>query len=753
MPTLRTVRSTVPASVEAAITKALAKVPADRFTSAAQFVEALSTPVPAAPSTGAKKLPAARIAGIGIALTAAVGGLLFARSRRPHVEPSASVIAVLPFGTSGDSALTRLSHDLVLTVSATLDGVGGIRAADPHQVLSKSDDSRSGQWVPNALALGKSLGAGSILVGDIVKVGAGVQLNLKLLSTKGDSEPLARLSVSNSPDSISALTDSITWALLRQVWRRGEPPSPSYANITTHSVPALRAFLDGERLSQAARFAEAIEAYAAAIKADSTFWLAGWRYNFAQGWVDGDQDPDLERGYRSHLAAFGERDRLLIQAEMSADSTSYVDHVARLHAIAERFPDDWSAAWQYADHLWRGGPLIGHTRTETRAALQRIVDQNPRLAYGWEHLARASFGHDSAQAAQAVKSLMALGGFKEPSEHLGLDVSLYYRLLVSAGGQLSLAILDSLAVGIAQSKVPFVHKLGADFLQSNGFPSAQVEMNRRLLALDPHGPYAGVTWRGTAIAWAARGAWDSALVAWDRFAAAGPEHASALEGYQLAVAGAWLGGLDTALAAGRRAAAAKYVGELPVEDSAAGREARATLGWTDGMLSVLRRDLRGLAVARMTIRRSGAEGAGFLDRSLAAFESELRGTERPAADSLAVLDLAATETELFAGRDAYARSIDHLAASRLLLEAGDTSRAVRLLTWHEAKLDPEFQVFAPLAYYELARIEEAQNRKEQARDHYQQFLRRYDMPPPAHQHLVDEAKAALRRLSGQNDAP
>ncbi len=134
----------------------------------------------------------------------------------------------------------------------------------------------------------------------------------------------------------------------------------------------------------------------------------------------------------------------------------------------------------------------------------------------------------------------------------------------------------------------------------------------------------------------------------------------------------------------------KYLGRIPVEDSTAGREARADAGWTDGMLSVLRRDPRGLAVARMTIRRSGAEGAGFLDRSLAAFESELRGTERPAADSLAVLDLAATETELFAGRDAYARSIDHLAASRLLLEAGDTSRAVRLLTWHEAKLDPEF---------------------------------------------------------------
>jgi hypothetical protein len=61
-------------------------------------------------------------------------------------------------------------------------------------------------------------------------------------------------------------------------------------------------------------------------------------------------------------------------------------------------------------------------------------------------------------------------------------------------------------------------------------------------------------------------------------------------------------------------------------------------------------------------------------------------------------------------------------------------------------------MFAPLAYYELARIEEAQGRNDLARDHYEQFLRRYDLPRPAHQRLVDEAKASLRKLNGLNDA-
>ncbi len=157
------------------------------------------------------------------------------------------------------------------------------------------------------------------------------------------------------------------------------------------------------------------------------------------------------------------------------------------------------------------------------------------------------------------------------------------------------------------------------------------------------------------------------------------------------------------------------------------------------------------------VRQSGYESTAYLERSLAGFELELRGAKQAAAESLAALDFAATDCRI-TNHVPYVRSISHLAASRLLLEQADTSRALRLLFWHEASLPlsmekPRSQLFAALAYYELARIEDAQGKSDLALDHYQQFLRRYDMPPPAHQHMVDEANAALRRLAGQNDAP
>ncbi len=453
VPALRTVRGTVPASVEAAITKALAKVPADRFTSAAQFVEAFSKPVPPVALTGVgRRVHSAWIAGAAIALALSVlAGWLFTRSRRPQVEPSARVIAVLPFFSSSDTALARLGRDLTVTISANLDGVGGIRTTDPHVVLSRADDSRSGQWNPNRLALGKSLGAGSVLVGDIARVGPDVRLDLQLLSTRGDSEPLARVFINGSPDSISALTDSVTWALLRQVWRRGEPPSPSYANVTTRSVLSLRAFLDGERLTAAGNWAEAAHAYAAAIKADSSFWLAGWRYDGTQAWgSDAEPNPVLEHGYQSHLSAFGPRDRMLIEAEMS-QSVSDSEHLARFRAVTEQFPLDWPAWFEYADHLQHQGGLIGYTNAEDRAALRRTVDLNPKLVPMWEHLAQASMGHDSAQNALAVRSLIALGRIRTISEDLGFDASLFYRV-VSANGQFSSILLDSLVVWYCRIK-------------------------------------------------------------------------------------------------------------------------------------------------------------------------------------------------------------------------------------------------------------------------------------------------------------
>jgi tetratricopeptide (TPR) repeat protein len=314
---------------------------------------------------------------------------------------------------------------------------------------------------------------------------------------------------------------------------------------------------------------------------------------------------------------------------------------------------------------------------------------------------------------------------------------------------------DSVALDINASTNWITRFLFSTALQRHGYPAAQIELNRHLIALAPHDSLTHYVLQNMANSWAARGAWDSTLVAFDHWVAA--DHRGSVEPgvlpliYQIVVAGAWLGGLDTARAADRRATAVKYIRGLPPGSVATMKE-ESRVAWADGMLAVLRRDRRELADARVRLRHSGAKSAPFMERSLAGIELELTGAKQAAAESLAALDLSATGDEISSPHDPYARSITHLAASRLLLAQGDTSRALKLLVWHEASVpysaEPfRSQLFAGLAYYELARIEEAQGRHDLARGHYEQFLRRYDLPAPSHQYLVDEAKAALGRLS------
>jgi hypothetical protein len=96
--------------------------------------------------------------------------------------------------------------------------------------------------------------------------------------------------------------------------------------------------------------------------------------------------------------------------------------------------------------------------------------------------------------------------------------------------------------------------------------------------------------------------------------------------------------------------------------------------------------------------------------------------------------------------------VNRLAASRWLLAAGDTVAAGTILGELELA-DGRLIYFGGPLYLARARINDALGRKEEARSDYTEFLRRYDLPSAFQRHLVDEARAALRRLSGRGDPP
>ena len=760
VPPLRTVRETVPVPVEQAINRALAKVPADRFATAAQFVEALSGTAPVAKRrawVSPRALRRAAMATLAVAaLAVAVYGV--ARARRPSVIPQASVIAVLPFMPSvPDTVLARLGGDLMIAVSTTLDGVGEVRTIDRYEILTAADHTKP--LTPDqAAAISRRFGAGSFVQGRMVRDAAGVRLDLGIYRTDTHAPLGPVIVVRASPDSLVALSDSITLALLRQIWNKGTAPSLNLRDVTTRSMPALRDFLAGEHEAVAGHWSEAADAFHRATLADTTFWVAGWKYYQALGWQGkGDDEDPRMHAYSAHLASFGARDRAIIMAENTGADESYEMHLARFRKLAEQYPDDWVASFRYADHLVHSAPLTGHTKAEARKELERTVALNPALTNAWDHLLMVSLGQDSSDARMALDGWARLGGLQALSSLLGFDAGLWYRLalqLQSSGGRVAGPLLDSVARDVASSSVSNVERGWAGLaLMVAGYPAAQIALISRVLQYAPRGRFGGGEEKTAALSWAARGAWDSALVARDRYAAAAPEQASggtALETYRFATLGAWVGAVDVRSAAARREAAMQYVSGLT--DSVRLARERAKLAWADGVLAVLRSDRGALTAAREAVRRSNAKPVGYIERSLAALDLGLRRASRAAADSLAFIDLTVTERG-FPG-DPYAAAVNHLAAAKALLAVGDTSRAVRELMWHEGDglvmrgVGLVGPIVAGLAYLQLAQIEEVQGHKDLARGHYEQFLRRYDMPVPAQQHLVTEARAALQRLGG-----
>ncbi|PYO33407.1 MAG: hypothetical protein DMD32_00925, partial [Gemmatimonadetes bacterium] len=99
-PRVSAMRAAVPPAIEEAIVRALAKTPADRFATAADFVEALAAPAQRVRDTGRRTSRLAAGAGLAATLLAAAAGL-FVLSR-PHgtpalAGPTGQSIAVLPF--------------------------------------------------------------------------------------------------------------------------------------------------------------------------------------------------------------------------------------------------------------------------------------------------------------------------------------------------------------------------------------------------------------------------------------------------------------------------------------------------------------------------------------------------------------------------------------------------------------------------------------------------------------------------------
>ena len=774
-PPLAPRRPNAPPRLVALVERCLQKRPADRPQSIREVLNELraieasgefAASATAAPTAAGRVressgggVPRRRVAFAGgaVLLLAVLGtaAWLAMRGGRSPVAAEAASLAILPFGSpSADSSLERLGRDLVVTVSTNLDGVAEMRVADPMTVLAQV--LPGGAITPAARRdVAQVVRARSVVHGTLVRAGRLVRADIVVETVdSAGARVLGRGSVSADADDVSALTDSVTWEVLRLVWRRGDLPTPTLADLTTRSLDALKAYLDGERSIVANRWADAEAAFARAIRADSTFWMAHWRYNYARGWQLYPSDSASARKVRENVATFPERDRLMIEVSQR-DSLAHRYH--GYGELASRFPDSWFIAFRFADLLTHDAPALGTTAEDAMRAWERVIQLNPALAPGYDHLARmAMIDHDTTRMRVALRGHMRYGGGAIGPEGFALgQEGIIEGILAWKAGDSSEAVAR-FAEALDEAAPSAAPLMGFELLSGRQPQLVEVtrEAMRRKVDRSVNSADAVRLSLVDLMARGMRGEWGAihdSLVAADRRLQAFQEQARDMpfdpKGLmeELLAAAAWLGGLDPR-------EASRHARSLAPDMRSA--ERRARLAWIEGVIAAAIADRAGVTRAREALRATTGSLTSELDAALGGIDLWLSGDQPGAARVLDSLSLARGRLSAtrFANEYPTFDMVLRLAAARSTLATGDTTAALRNLAyfdmWGMTNSAIATTVFSPLADYERARIAQAQGRSDDARRYYERLLEIYTHPPEAHADMMDDARKQLARLGG-----
>jgi len=747
---LTELRKDVPADVGAWVRRALAKSPDERWTTSQEAFAELEACLANFSGERSAPLPRMRLRTrmwlIAAALVLAGGiGAVFYQRMSGAMSAGPDRIAVMPFVPTdpSDTVLARLGRDLVVTLTANLDGVGDLRMIDPLSVLAQTADGAA-RDPARALALAAGLGARSALVGTLVRTGSRARLDYRLLRTTGSGDPVASGSVTAplGDEGIIALTDSATWGMLEAILPSRGEPLPSFELLHTRSVPALRAFIEGENFLLANRWTQAEQAYARAIEADSTFWFAYRRVEQAADWTfNGTRRAREDSIAWEHRSAFPERERLLMEHN---ESPRFADRIDALAAITRRFPDYWYGWFQYGDDIVHGGVRLGLTPTDAIEPFHRALELNPRLIPVLDH--RVLLETDSAGAEQAYAQMRSYYGtaWDTLRTDWGLTTVVYDVAVDGRQSDRRAATLDRYAREVSGSRLlPSVLDFAVAVPIFALEPRNQLETSRIVRS---HGaPEATRTsldrWDG--LAWAMRGEWDSAFAVLDRAWADRPTAALARVRATFGVMAYFTGAVDTATAFAQRRGLAEYEGS-----AAAMAAGQRVLAFLDGIIAYTSGQPTGLEAARAQLRNmTGDESAGYLERQLGAFRLDLDERRAEAADSLTVIEWQRGGAGTF---DYEPVAFIRLAAGRWKAMGGHPASADTLLSYYESAIPSVLGQFvlkatAGLSAFERAKAWDRAGDATRATRFYREFLRMYDLAPDSHRYLVEEARSSLTR--------
>jgi tetratricopeptide (TPR) repeat protein len=307
--------------------------------------------------------------------------------------PASDLVAVLPFRVSADPSLAYLREGMLDLLAAKLVGDVGPGAIDPRSVMSAwrraGGDDTVDLSQEDAVALARSLGAGQLLLGEVVSAPPRLVLTARLVDVR-DGSTAYRASVEGAADSLPALVDGLAARLL--LIQAGEEQH-RLESFTSTSLPALTSYLQGQAHFRDGRVEKALDRYLAALELDSTFALAALGAWSAQVWgiLRPGTDERIRRLAWASRGRLSERDRLHLVALAGPDYPDASSSARRLEATQRAVnaaPDRPELWYHYGDVLTHDGARLGvaDARDEAIAAFQRAADSGPLSAEAIFHL-------------------------------------------------------------------------------------------------------------------------------------------------------------------------------------------------------------------------------------------------------------------------------------------------------------------------------------------------------------------------------
>ncbi|NIW95671.1 MAG: protein kinase, partial [Phycisphaerae bacterium] len=327
-----------------------------------------------------------------LVLLAILWGILRFGSEPSDTATSASrtAIAVLPFSVRGASEFDYLGEGMVNLLSTKLDGAGELRSVDPRALLSFVSREMEGVLSPeDGRKVARRFGAGLFVMGDIVEAGGRLQINAALYEWDQGMKVMGESIVEGETNLIFGIVDKLATQLLTTLTGESGTRVTRLAAVTTSSLPALKAYLEGENALRMANFESAVAAFQRAIARDTLFALAYYRLSVAAEWlIRPELAHDAAQIAFRYAGRLSERDRRLLEALLAYRQGKSKKAEELYRSLLSTHPDDVEAWIQLGEVLFHYNPLHGRSISEAREPFERVLFYEPQHTASFIHLAR-----------------------------------------------------------------------------------------------------------------------------------------------------------------------------------------------------------------------------------------------------------------------------------------------------------------------------------------------------------------------------